>query len=77
MPEDVSSVDILLEEDGLNGPTINYTLQRETVEVESFRGISQLIQIKYWHLRCCLVLQYDGLWAPFPEFWSGSCRKYS
>lgn len=46
MPEDVSSVDILLEEDGLNGPTINYTLQREAVEVESFRGVSAADPIK-------------------------------
>ena len=28
MPEEVTSVDILLEEEGLNGPTVNYTLRR-------------------------------------------------
>jgi hypothetical protein len=35
MPQGVSSIDILLEEDGLNGPTINYTLQRKTPNVDS------------------------------------------
>ena len=35
MPEGVSSIDILLEEDGLNGPTINYALQRGAPTVES------------------------------------------
>jgi len=35
MPEGVSSIDILLEEEGLNGPTINYTLQREAPNAES------------------------------------------
>ena len=35
MPEHVSNVDILLEEDGLSGPTVNYSLQREITKSQS------------------------------------------
>ena len=35
MPEGVTSVDILLEEEGFNGPTVNYTLQREAAAIGS------------------------------------------
>ena len=40
MPAEVTSVDILLEDEGLSGPTVNYTLQRQVDEPGSQYGSS-------------------------------------
>ena len=38
MPEEVTSVDILLEEEGLNGPTVNYTWRSASSTDQSYYG---------------------------------------
>ena len=54
MPEGVTSVDILLEEEGFNGPTVNYTLQREAAAIGSKYVTAKVDPIKLVSHGFCL-----------------------
>ena len=57
MPEGVRSVDILLEEEGLSGPTVNYTIQHFSDASYSRSGSRALMPLQSWRLATCQILR--------------------